>query len=197
MSIIKSVAARNSAFGALLALAAIAAPATVQAAGDAANGEKVFRKCATCHMVGENAKNKVGPVLTGVIGRAAGTAEDFRYGASLAAAGEAGLVWSEDEIFTYLENPRGFLSDKLGDKRARSKMAFRLRGEDDRRDVIAYLATFSEAVEEAAVETSDDVEVASAEGASTAVAEATESGIAAVEAAAETAVAAVKAAAAE
>lgn len=144
MSIIKPAFVRKSALGALVALYAMSAPAAVQAAGDAENGEKVFRKCATCHMVGENARNKVGPVLTGVIGRTAGTSEDFRYGASIIAAGEAGLVWSEEEIFTYLENPRGFLSDKLDDKSARSKMAFRLRKEEDRQDVIAYLATFSE-----------------------------------------------------
>lgn len=154
MSIGKFALVRQSALGALVALGAIAAPSLAQAEGDAANGEKVFRKCATCHTVGENARNKVGPVLTGVLGRQAGTYEGFRYGASIMAAGEAGLVWTEDEIFTYLENPRGFLSDKLGDKKARSKMAFRLRKEDDRRDVIAYLATFSEpaVVEEAAAE---------------------------------------------
>ncbi len=32
-------------------------------AGDAEKGEKVFKKCAACHAVGEGAKNKVGPEL--------------------------------------------------------------------------------------------------------------------------------------
>ena len=60
--------------------------------GDAANGEKVFKKCMSCHMVGEGAKNKVGPVLNGVFGTVAGTSEGYKYGKSLVAAGEAGLV---------------------------------------------------------------------------------------------------------
>lgn len=144
MTIGKSISGRNSALGVLTALVALGStPALAQ--GDAANGEKIFRRCSTCHNIGEGAKNKSGPVLTGVIGRQAGTYEGFNYGKSIIAAGEAGLVWSEDEIFTYLEDPRKFLSEKLDDKRARSKMAFKLRKEEDRRDVIAYVASFSPA----------------------------------------------------
>ncbi|MDD9910526.1 MAG: cytochrome c family protein [Ahrensia sp.] len=113
--------------------------------GDAAAGEKVFRKCASCHNVGEGAKNKVGPQLNGIIGRTAGSVEGFRYGDSLVAAGEAGLVWNEEEMFEYLADPRKYLRAKLDDSKARSRMAFKLRKEDERRNVIAYLKTFSEA----------------------------------------------------
>ncbi len=120
-----------------------AAPGFAQE-GDAAAGESVFRKCSSCHNVGPDAKNKVGPMLTGVIGRTAGTVEDFRYGDDLVAAGAAGLVWDEEEMFAYLEDPRAYLRAKLDDKSARSKMAFKLRDEQERRDVIAYLKTFSE-----------------------------------------------------
>lgn len=133
--------------GSVIGLAAstflFAAPSFAQE-GDAAAGESVFRKCASCHNVGPDAKNKVGPVLTGVVGRTAGTYEDYRYGDDLVAAGAAGLVWNEEEMFAYLEDPRDYLRTKLDDKKARSKMAFKLRDEQERRDVIAYLATFSE-----------------------------------------------------
>ena len=50
-----------------------------RAEGDAVAGEKVFKKCMACHKVGEAAKNSVGPVLNGVIGRPAGTAEGYSY----------------------------------------------------------------------------------------------------------------------
>lgn len=119
------------------------------AQGDAANGEKVFRKCQACHMVGENAKNRVGPVLNNVIGRQAGTIEGFRYSNINQAAGEAGLVWSEDLIFEYLPDPNGFLKKYLTDAgqadkaKGATRMAFRLRDEQERRDVIAYIAQFS------------------------------------------------------
>lgn len=118
--------------------------------GDAAAGEKVFKKCQSCHMVGADAKNKVGPVLTGIIGRQAGSLESFgkKYGKDLVAAGEAGLVWNEEEIFAYLEDPRKYLRAKLDNKKAKSKMAFKLRKEDDRKNVIAYLATFTEGAAE-------------------------------------------------
>ena len=51
-------------FAALFAVAA--APAFAQ--GDAAAGEKVFNKCKACHMVGDGAKNRVGPQLNAVVG---------------------------------------------------------------------------------------------------------------------------------
>lgn len=140
---LKLPSVNGSIIGAAAAVFLFSSPAFAQD-GDAAEGEKVFRKCASCHNIGENARNKVGPALTGVIGRTAGTHEGFRYGDSIVAAGEAGLVWTEEEIFTYLEDPRDFLRTKLDDKSARSKMAFKLRKEEDRRDVIAYLKTFSE-----------------------------------------------------
>ncbi len=109
------------------------------AAGDVAVGEKVFKKCIACHAVGEGAKNKVGPILTNVVGSAAGSVEGYKYGKSLAVAGEAGLVWSEEEIFAYLKNPKKYLRAKLDDKKAKSKMSFRLKKDKDRNNVIAYL----------------------------------------------------------
>ena len=62
----------------MLAAFVVAGFAGVSAAQDAAAGETVFKKCKTCHMVGEGAANRVGPELNGIIGRAiAGL--DFNY----------------------------------------------------------------------------------------------------------------------
>ncbi|MEL6750760.1 MAG: cytochrome c family protein [Pseudomonadota bacterium] len=141
------ILAMATALGALsmsMATMPTAAFADGHTAGDAAKGEKVFRRCQSCHMVGPDAKAKVGPALNGVIGRTAGSWEDYKYGDSLKAAGEAGLVWDEAEMFAYLEDPRAYLRAKLDDKSAKSKMAFKLRKEDQRADVIAYLKTFAE-----------------------------------------------------
>ena len=127
---------------AIAVLTLFAAPAFAQGAGDAAKGEKVFNKCKSCHMVGEGAKAKVGPPLNGVVGRQIASVEGYKYGKSIQALGETGAQWTEEELFAYLENPKDYLRTKLDDKKAKSKMAFKLKGEEDRRDVIAYLATF-------------------------------------------------------
>jgi len=123
--------------------------ATPSLAQDAEAGEELFRRCASCHKIGEDAQNAVGPVLTGVIGRAAGAYEGYGYSRSMTAANEAGLVWTEETVFDYLENPTKYLRAVLDDPRARAKMTFKLRDEDDRRNVVAYLATFSVPMDEA------------------------------------------------
>ncbi len=97
-------------------------------AGDAANGQRVFAQCRSCHAVQEG-RNLVGPSLYGVVGRMAGTVEGFRYSN---ANKESGVVWTEQNLFEYLENPRAYIPG--------TTMAFPgLRKEQDRADVIAYL----------------------------------------------------------
>ncbi|WP_417685578.1 c-type cytochrome [Roseibium sp.] len=110
---------------------------TVQAhaEGDAAKGEKVFKKCQACHAVGADAKNKVGPQLNGIVGRAAGAAEGFKYSPALMEKAEAGLVWDDTELDAFLTKPKDYLP--------KTKMAFAgLRKDTDRADVIAYLKQF-------------------------------------------------------
>ena len=102
-----------------------AAPAI--AAGDAAKGEKVFRKCKACHAV--DGKNKVGPHLDGVFGRAAAAVEGFSYSQAMK---DSGVTWDEESLNKYLENPKDFVKG--------TKMIFAgLKKEEDRADVIAYL----------------------------------------------------------
>ncbi len=116
-------------------MAVISAPAFAMD-GDAVAGEAVFKKCAACHAVGENAKNKVGPLMNGLIGRTAGTVEGFKYSPAMIAAGEGGLVWNAETISAYLKDPKGFVP--------KNKMAFAgLKKDDEIANVIAYLTTFS------------------------------------------------------
>jgi len=132
-----------------LIVAAVALPGAALAQ-DADKGEQVFKQCMTCHRIGPDAKNLIGPSLTGVIGRQSGTAPGFAYSALNKNAGENGLVWSNDLIFAYLPDPNAFLKKFLTDKGkpdlavGSTKMTFHLADEQQRKDVIAYIDKFSE-----------------------------------------------------
>ena len=119
---------------AFAAAAMISAPAL--AAGDAANGEKVFRKCKACHAV-EAGKNKVGPSLHNIINQPVAAVEKYKYSKAMIAYGEGGAVWDEATLGAYLEAPRKAVKG--------TKMAFAgLKKPGDRADVIAYLMQFTD-----------------------------------------------------
>lgn len=101
-----------------------------------AEGEKVFRKCAACHQVGDGAKNRVGPILNGVVGAPAGHIEDFKYSKALKARAEEGLVWNEETLAGFLADPKKYLKG--------TKMSFAgLRKDDEIEAIIAYLNSVS------------------------------------------------------
>lgn len=123
-------------------LAAVAL-ATPSFAGDAAVGEKTFAKCKACHAITKTdgtavvKGGKVGPNLYGIIGRAAATYPDFKYGQGIIDAGAAGLVWDEALIAEYVVDPTAFIESHGGAEK--SKMTFKLAKGGE--DVAAYLAT--------------------------------------------------------
>ncbi|GLQ05796.1 c-type cytochrome [Sneathiella chinensis] len=118
------------AMGVGLALTMVSA--TAMAEGDPAKGEKVFKKCQACHTIEEGGKNKIGPNLFGVVGREAAKVEGFKYSSAMA---DSGLTWDEATLDQYLTKPRSFLKG--------TKMSFAgIKKEDQRADLIAYLATF-------------------------------------------------------
>ena len=97
-------------------------------AGDATAGEKVFRKCKACHYV-DKEKNKSGPHLVNIVGRAAGSVDGFKYSKAMKSSG---LTWDEATLAEFLKKPKAYLKG--------TKMAFAgLRKDKDIDDVIAYL----------------------------------------------------------
>jgi cytochrome c len=97
-------------------------------AGDPTLGKKVFAKCQACHSL-EAGKNKVGPTLHGVMGRASGSEADFKYSDAMK---NAHLTWDAATLDKYLTNPKAAVPG--------TKMAFPGIGkEKDRADLISYL----------------------------------------------------------
>ena len=144
----KPIFATATAAALMLAAPAIAADdATVDPSGDAAAGEEVFAKqCITCHVVmddegellaGRNGRQ--GPNLYGVAGAEVGHVEDFKYGKSAMEAAEQGIEWTEENFVAYVQDPTGWLRDVLDDDKARSKMSWKVRDEQDAKDLYAYL----------------------------------------------------------
>ena len=124
----------------LAATSMIALPA--YAAGDAAKGEKIFKKCKACHSIINGDQvivkgGRIGPDLYGVIGRQAGSFEGFKYSKSLKALGETGFVWDEASLAEWVANPKDFL--KAHDQAPKTKMGFKLKKGGE--DVAAYLAS--------------------------------------------------------
>ncbi len=118
---------------AVLAVAGFAGAALAE--GDAAAGEKVFKKCKACHQVGDGAKNRVGPMLNGIVDNEIASVEDFKYSKAFLAKKDEGLVWTEEVLDAYLTKPKKYIKG--------TKMTFPgLKKEADRANVIAYLLTF-------------------------------------------------------
>lgn len=105
------------------------------APGDAAKGEKVFAVCKACHQIGPNAHNAVGPVLSGVVGRKAGTYPGYNYSE---ANKNSGLTWDVATLQKYLAGPQKLVPG--------TKMIYPgfPNNPEKSNDVIAYLAQFNE-----------------------------------------------------
>ena len=117
----------------LIALGFALSTTPALASGDAAAGEKVFKKCKACHVV-DAEKHKTGPHLVNLMGRTAGSADGFKKYSD--AMKSSGIVWNEETLDAYLENPKAYVKG--------TRMAFAgLRKEEDRANVIAYLKSYS------------------------------------------------------
>ena len=103
--------------------------AAIMALGDVASGEKIFKKCAACHSVNKGGKNKIGPALYNVVGRAVGGVVDYKYSKTLASYNKE---WTFEELNGFLTKPSSYLKG--------TKMSYAgLRKEKDRASVIKYL----------------------------------------------------------
>jgi len=120
----------RTAFIAAATLAAVCLAGTARADGDAAAGKTVFAKCAICHSPAQG-RNMVGPTLFGVVGRTSASVSNFSYSAAMKTAAK---TWDEATLDTYLTDPKALVPG--------TKMIFPgLKNADDRKNVIAYLAT--------------------------------------------------------
>jgi cytochrome c len=128
-----------------------AAPVTAlaQDAGDPEQGKQLARKCMVCHQIGDGPAVKTGPILTGIIGRKAGTGEGYKASKLSLAAGEAGLVWTEELILQYLPDPKGFIvkflteAGKADEAKGAYKMPISFKKEEENRHIVAYLNSLS------------------------------------------------------
>ncbi len=103
--------------------------AKLLAMGDLSHGQKVFKKCSACHMIASDGKNMIGPNLWSVIGRKAGSIDDYKYSKAMVAYAKE---WSFEEMNAYLIKPQAYIKG--------TKMAFAgLRKEKDRASVILYM----------------------------------------------------------
>ena len=115
---------------AALAVGVMISGGSALAAGDAAKGKKVYRKCSACHTV-KPGKHRIGPSLFGIAGRKAGTAKGFRFSKAMK---KSGLTWDDATLDRYLKKPRKAVKG--------TRMIFAgLRSKKDRDNVIAYLKT--------------------------------------------------------
>ena len=114
-----------------LALTVIAAPAF--AAGDAEAGGKLFTKtCGGCHSIGDGARCGFGPELNGIIGRPAGTTQDYQYSDAMK---NSGVVWTREKLAAYIEDPKSVVSG--------TRMIFwGISDQEKIENILAYLETF-------------------------------------------------------
>ena len=125
--VIKTVSAKSSGSGSVDIK-------TLLSLGTIEHGEKVFKKCSACHAIAKGSKNKLGPVLYGVLGRKSASVSDYKYSKSLIAHGK---VWSFTEMNSFLKKPQAYIKG--------TKMAYAgLKSDKDRASVILYMNTKSD-----------------------------------------------------
>lgn len=116
-------------------------PRPALAEGNPAVGATIAKRCVACHTLEKGEPNKVGPNLSGIVGRKPGAISGFMYSPSYPAMAAKGIVWDEQALFAYLFDPQKFVKEKTADATAKSRMTFVLKSEQERNDVIAYLKT--------------------------------------------------------
>jgi len=93
--------------------------------GDVVHGKTLYQGCQACHSIEDN---DLGPRHRGVVGRRAGSVEDYAYSKALK---NSGLTWDEVTLDRWLINPSALVPG--------TKMFFKIDDAQARADIIAYL----------------------------------------------------------
>lgn len=103
---------------------------TAMAAGDAAQGAKLYAQCRACHTVNRGGANTLGPNLAGIVGAKAGLKQGFKYSPALV---KSNIVWTPQKLDAWLMRPAAVVPG--------NKMAFAgIANPQARASIIAYLA---------------------------------------------------------
>ena len=98
-------------------------------------GEKAFKKCKSCHQIGDGAKNKTGPHLNSIFSRKIGGIEGFKYSKIFKSMRDNGRVWDEESMVEFLASPKQYAKG--------TKMSFAgFKKEKDILSTIEYLKSF-------------------------------------------------------
>lgn len=101
---------------------------------DVAAGEKITRRCTSCHGFDQGGAAKVGPNLYNVVGGPKAHMEGFAYSSALQDMHNE--TWTYAKLNHFLYNPKDYVPG--------TKMNFAgLKSAKDRADLIAYLRTLS------------------------------------------------------
>jgi cytochrome c len=111
--------------GAISVVGVRSASADAAPNGDAVHGKALYQGCQACHSIDDN---DLGPRHRGVVGRRAGSVEDYSYSVALK---NSGLIWDEATLDRWLTNPSALVPG--------TKMFFKIDDPQARADIIAYL----------------------------------------------------------
>ena len=101
---------------------------------DAAAGEALFKRCATCHTDDAGGANKIGPNLWNIVNRPIASHEGFSYSAAMREFAEAEKAWDYDHLDHFIAAPKALVKG--------TAMSFAgLKSPTDRANLIAYLRT--------------------------------------------------------